>query len=532
MTNLAVSIFVHSLEQSLSEAAQAAEHGADLVEYRVDLFTDLDDVRFLVEKSPLPCIVTCRPSWEGGESDLPDQQRIPVLEAASVGGSSYIDVELIAYQRSANLRQKVHFNAGTVIDLTVPREQRKGLIVSSHDFTGRPAKLLGIVSDLNASGADVVKIVWTARTVRDCVEAFEILRSQHSAGLKPTIALCMGEAGLITRILAPKFGAFLTFAALRPEAVTAPGQPTLDDLLNVYRFRSIKPTTAVFGVVGYPVSHSLSPHIHNENFAREGVDAVYVPLLVSPGYESFKAFMETLGRDQHLDLRGLSVTLPHKENAYRYLKEVGGDVDAVAESTGAVNTIRLTSGQLAGISTDHPAIAHCVRLGRAKAGFTPDLTGVRVAVIGAGGTGRTAVATLSKLGAPLTVYNRTLDRAQQLAREFPHTTAAPLEDLAQAEADVFINTTTQGMYPNTATSAWGPTLPKLGNKTVVFDTIYTPLETVFLKQAREHNAVTIPGLEMFAHQAAGQYTFWTGREVGTEGFRARAERELRKRGVA
>lgn len=534
MTRLCIAITVQSHEQALSDAAQAGERGADLVEYRVDNFTDLDDVRFLVEKSPVPCIVTCRPVWEGGGCELPDQQRIPVLEAASLAGASYIDVELLAYQRSANLRQKVHFNAGQPVDQTAPRENRKGLIVSSHDFEGRPARLTNIVGDLASTGADVCKIVWTARSVRDNLEVFEILRHQH----KPTIALCMGEAGQISRILAPKFNAFLTFAALRPNVATAPGQPSPEELLEVYRFRQIKPSTKVFGVVGHPIAHSLSPHVHNENFTAQGDDAVYVPFLVAPSYEAFKAFMETFARDEHLDLTGLSITLPHKEHAYRYLSEVGGQIDAISAGTKALNTIRISreAGNLllAGTSTDHGAIEYCVRQGLAEAGVELEGDGlpIDVAIIGAGGTGRTAVATLASRGARITVYNRTVERAQQLAAEFPNTTALPLSALSESTATVFINTTTQGMHPNIDASAWGETLPRLTSKSVVFDTVYTPMETKFLEQARSSGATIVSGIEMFAHQAAAQYTFWTGKAVSSDGFRRRTEKELRSRGVA
>lgn len=533
MTHLCCPITVADLAQALSEAAQAAEHGADFVEYRVDTFTDLADVRFLVERSPLPCIVTCRPTWEGGACDLPDQERIPVLEAASIAGAAYIDVELLAYKRSANLRQKVHFNAGTPIDQTAPRPDRKGLIVSSHDFEGRPARLGNIFAELSETGADVAKIVWTARSVRDNLEAFELLRHRT----KNTIALCMGEQGALSRILAPKFGGFLTFASLRPSTVTAPGQLTLKEMLEVYRFRSIDAQTEVYGVVGHPVSHSLSPHIHNHAFAHTSRNAVYVPLPVAPSYEAFKAFMESFLEGDQLHLRGLSVTLPHKENAYRYLTEQQAAIDPIAQSTGAVNTIKITPGPsgptLSGTSTDHGAILHCVELGLSKQGHATLGPDVHIAVIGAGGTGRTAVSVLSRSGARITVYNRTLERAEQLAHEFPGVDVAPLSDLPRSTAQVYINTTSVGMHPNTAASAWGDDLPAcIGHDSVVFDTVYTPLETTFLREARERGAITVPGIEMFAHQAASQFEFWTRLSLPTSLFRARAEQELHVRKLA
>lgn len=529
MTRLCVAITVGSLEQALAEAAVAVENGADMVEFRVDTFTELDAVAELVRKSPVACIVTCRPVWEGGSCELPDQERIPVLEAASLAGASYIDVELVAYRRSANLRQKVHFNAGTPVDQTAPRPDRKGLIVSSHDFEGRPARLNNIVAELADTGGDVSKIVWTARSVRDNLEAFEILRHRT----KPTIALCMGEAGVLSRILAPKFGAFLTFAAPKQGGGTAPGQVSLREMIELYRFRSIGPKTAVYGVVGHPVSHSLSPHVHNAAFAREGIDAVYVPLPVAPGYESFKAFMETLGRDEHLDLRGVSVTLPHKENAYRYLKEAGAELAPIAEETGAVNTIGFDRNggtlKLRGTSTDHGAILHCVWAGLGG----KDLAGVEVAVIGAGGTGRTAASALVRAGARVTVYNRTLDRAEALAGELGGgVTAKPLSDLGASQCRVFVQTTSVGMAPNQDESAWGDTMPVLGAGSVAFDTVYTPMTTKFLAMASEAGAVTVRGIEMFGHQAAAQFHFWTGRNVELDLFRDKAEEELVYRGLA
>jgi len=527
MTRLCVAITVVSLDQALSEAAVAVENGADIVEYRVDSFNELVGVAELVRRSPVGCVVTCRPTWEGGMCELPDQERIPVLESASLAGAEYIDVELVSYRRSANLRQKVHFNAGAAVDQTAPRVDRKGLIVSSHDFEGRPARLNNLVAELNDTGCDVCKIVWTARTVRDNLEAFEILRHRG----KPTIALCMGESGLLSRILAPKFGAFLTFASPKAGAGTAPGQVSLREMIELYRFRSIGPGTAVYGVVGHPVSHSLSPHVHNAAFAREGIDAVYVPLPVAPGYESFKAFMETLGRDEHLDLRGVSVTLPHKQNAHRYLVESGGELSEIAAATGAVNTIALSrdGGQLKlrGTSTDHAAILHCVRTGLGAA----DLAGVEIAVIGAGGTGRTAVAALTHAGASVTIYNRTLDRAQALAAELK-ATAKPLAELPGSTCRVFVQTTSVGMAPDHDDSAWGGKLPPLGRGCVAFDTVYTPMTTAFLRQAAEAGAVTVPGIEMFAHQAGAQFAFWTGFEVPLHVFRDRAEEELVYRGLA
>ena len=174
MTRLAVSIMVHSIGQAHANAATAAEHGADLVEYRIDEFTDdAKAITTLVEQSPLPCIITCRPTWEGGLYDGNDQERIALLEHAGVGERqpAYVDVELAAYQRSANLRQKVNLvvdHPGQV------RPTDTGLILSSHDFETRPPDLLQRIEAMAAASAcRVIKVAWMARSLRDNLEAFE-----------------------------------------------------------------------------------------------------------------------------------------------------------------------------------------------------------------------------------------------------------------------------------------------------------------------------------------------------------------------
>ena len=494
MTHLCVPIFVNSVERAHADAALAAEAGADLIEYRIDAFDPASDPG-LVAKSPLPCIVTCRPATEGGHSELANDQRLTILESQLAVGASYADVELLTYQAST---------------ANVPREGR--LIVSSHDFRGRPDRLYNILSELNANPSEIAKIVWLGRSVRDNLEAFEILQTRQ----KPTIALCMGEAGLISRVLAKKFGAFLTFASLRDESATAPGQVTIHDMKRLYRWDALNEKTKVFGVVACPVKHSMSPAIHNAAFDATGFDGVYLPMLVQPEYEAFKAFMESFIAFEALDLAGLSITIPHKENALRYLKEKGAQVEPLAERIGAVNTIIInrsgTGLPLRGFNTDYAAILDAItdKLNIRRG----DLSNYRVAVIGAGGTGRTAVAALAACGATVVVYNRTRDRADALAAEFNghsgKVVAASMDKLCDSCCHIFINTTSVGMHPNVDESPLGDRLPRFTSDTVVFDAVYNPMRTKLLKQAEEAGAKTIGGVEMFIRQAAAQFVAFTG----------------------
>ena len=514
MTHLCVPIFVTSVAQAKADIAGAAEAGADLVELRIDQFTDEFQLRQLLGEAMLPCILTCRPEWEGGHSTLNNAERFKILSIRVGDQPRYIDVELAAVDE---------------FEFEDKGDARPKLIVSSHDFSGRPERLYNIVSDLDDSRADINKIVWTARTVRDNLEAFELISSRR----KPTIALCMSEAGIISRILAKKFGAFLTFASLRQEKQTAPGQVPIDDLKRLYRWDAINAQTKVFGVVGSPVAHSMSPAIHNAAFDETGFNGVYVPLLVNDSYESFKAFMEDFLAVEHMDLAGLSITIPHKENALRYLTSDSANVEPMAKKIGAVNTIVIGRvgpyATLRGINTDYAAILDSIT---AAMGIKREqLADYRVAVIGAGGTGRTAVAALAHYGATVVVYNRTRDRAEALAAEFNgksgKVVAAPMEKLCDSCCQIYIQTTSVGMHPKVDVSVFGDKPPKLSDKTVVFDTVYNPLQTKLLQQAQAAGAKTISGLEMFVRQAAAQFRAWTNIEPPLATMRRVVEARLK-----
>ena len=508
MTLLCVPIFVDSAEQMQRDIALAAEAGADIVELRLDRLTSGIDV----PAPSVPFILTCRPESEGGESRLSDAERIQLLRLASWSQASYLDVELETCRRNPGLRS----------------EMQRQLIISAHDFRGRPERLHNLILEMNQTDGSVNKVVWLARTVRDNLEAFELLQHRQ----KPTIALCMGEAGLISRVLAKKFAAFLTFASLRDESATAPGQVTIHDMKRLYRWDAIGPRTKVYGVVASPVAHSMSPAVHNAAFTQSGHDGVYLPLLVNPGYESFKAFMESFVPFEALDLSGLSVTLPHKDNALKYLREKSAQVEELAERIGAVNTIlidrRAEGLALRGINTDYAAILDSIT---DKLKIDRDTLGdLRVAVIGAGGTGRTAVAALAHCGATVVVYNRTREKADALAKEFNgrdrRVVSASMDRLCDSCCHVFINTTSIGMHPNVNESPLGERPPKFAPDTLVFDTIYNPMKTRLLRQAEQAGAQTVGGVEMFVRQAAAQFEVWTGRRAPSDVMRRVVESRL------
>jgi 3-dehydroquinate dehydratase / shikimate dehydrogenase len=521
MTRLAVSIMVRSAGQALATAAQAAERGADLVELRIDAFArnvdDADAVAKIVGQCALPCIVTCRPTWEGGQHHGTDAVRLDLLGRVVEGGRppAYIDFELAACQRDPNV----------VPRLAAMRGRHTRLILSSHDFDRRPADLLQRVEAMAGMEiCDVIKVAWQARSLRDNIEAFELLSCQ----LKPTIALCMGPFGQPSRILAGRFGGMLTFAAIDADSATAPGQPTVQELKSLYRWDAVGRSTRVYGVIGYPLGHSMSPAIHNAGFGAIGYDGVYLPLAIPPEYEHFKATVGALLDAPALNFRGASVTIPHKENLLRFVAERGGDgggrIEPLTARIGAANTLTVRDdGSLYASNTDCAGAlgAVCDSLS-----IEPrELKGQRVAVIGAGGAARAIVAGFAQQGAAVMVYNRTFERAAALAADFndmPGKVAAHrFEDLPRAACQVVINCTPIGMHPEANASPLPNlrALPHWGPGTIVFDTIYNPVSTKLLRDARAAGCLTIPGTEMFVRQAAAQFTLWTGEEAPIDVFR-------------
>jgi 3-dehydroquinate dehydratase/shikimate dehydrogenase len=563
MTQICVPIMVEEHASAIRDATLAAEHGADLVEYRIDVFfedkedsTDLlqdriDRVLDLVKASPLPCIVTCRPHWEGGEYYGDDDERVSLYEALGTSDHppAYIDVELATYTRSANIRQKIN------LAVDHPKQQRSvstRLILSTHDFQQRPSDLTRKILQMQDEPAcSVVKIAYRARSIRDNLELFEILRDQT----KPTIALGMGEFGVMSRILAPKFGGFLTFASLRDESTTAPGQITIEDLLGLYRFRSIKPTTKVYGIIGWPVKQSMSPLVHNAGFEQIGWDGVYVPMPVEGSFESFKATVLALIDHEELNFAGASVTIPHK----LHLKQIGDENEFVSVGPWrSMNTI-------AQIGTD---LEWCI--------CNTDQTGVRlamdeckirnpkelpVAVVGAGGVADSTAELLAYFYDHVIVFNRTLRNAEQIAerigtKQFNESTidpesiklkdisssgspiysaksvgerrerfvrveALPQTQLPQSDARLYINCTPVGMTGGPDPDGLSipiPDMPNLSPDTVFFDTVYNPIETPMLKAAKERGYRTIDGVQMFVKQAAAQFEIWTGHAAPEELF--------------
>jgi len=476
MTKLCVALS-ESTTAAMLVAMRDVPDGADIIELRLDAIDglDADQVRRLCAAKDRPIIVTNRAEREGGLRSQAEAERLQTLRLAADCDADYVDVEL---------------DASVALG---PLPGPTARIVSHHDFAGTPDDLAAWVDRLHEAGADIAKLAVTARTFADTPAVLRLL--QRHADQKPLIALAMGEPGVATRILAGKFGGFLTFASPSTGQGTAPGQIRVEDMLGMYRFANIGPATEVYGVAANPVAHSLSPAIHNAAFAATARNAVYLPLKV----DDCAALLDGMAP---LGLRGLSVTIPHKATMCALMDEV----DELSERVGVINTVRLSDGRRYWCNTDVAAAVGGIARAAARAGIA-SLRDHSVLLVGAGGAGRAIAWGLRAKGAVLTIANRTASRAEALAAELG-IASCPLEDIADLRPDILVNATSRGMWPDVDDSPVPPEMLRPGM--VVFDSVYNPPRTRLLREAGEAGCITASGLEWFAAQAAAQFEFWTG----------------------
>ncbi len=500
MALLVTVVVADNVEEMRRMASRALERGSDAVELRLDaLNCSVQEMTNIASDIPSGrWIATCRSSAEGGFYQDRIEHAVERLLAAGPAGEGFIDIEYAHW----SLRGGSPLARQRLAEQSTGVGHSHSLILSHHDLGSKPANLASIVGEMcQVEEAAVVKVAWPAESIFCNFDAFDLIRDSS----KEMIAVCMGEAGLMSRVLAGKVGAFASFCASEAGAESAPGQLTLDQMHRCYRFDKITTSTDVYGVVGSPVGHSLGPTVFNELFASSGIDGVYLPLLVEPTYEAFAAFIDKCIECDWLDVRGLSVTLPHKVHALRYL---GDRVDPPADLLGAVNTIRFEDGEVWGCNTDCDAAVDAVTTGMECT--DEDLEGLPVDVLGAGGASRAIVAGLMDCGCQVSVYNRSPERAQSLANDLG-CAVKPWEDRVNAEGKLLINCTSVGMSPEHDASPMP--IDSLRNDTVVFDAVYRPQVTRLLRDAQDVGCRTIDGVNMFINQAAMQFEYWTWQSV-------------------
>jgi 3-dehydroquinate dehydratase/shikimate dehydrogenase len=478
-TRVCVPLCEKNLDALRSACGRAVEW-ADFVELRLDcLDRTPENISELLQDLARPVILTFRPSEQGGHRNLSREERRSFWKTAPRGESIWWDVE------------------GELVQDLSPDWSH--VIASHHDFSGVPSDLQQIYERLAKTPAHVLKIAVQAHDIVDCLPIFQLLDRTRREG-REVIAIAMGNAGIATRVLGPSRGAFLTYGALDDESATAPGQVNAAKLCSLYHIDHIDDETMICGLIGLPVMHSVSPLIHNNSFAAEEINGVYLPFEVKDVDSFFKRMVDPRTRELNWNLRGLSVTAPHKQSVMQHLDWI----DPNAKEIGAVNTVVIENDRLLGYNTDAAGLIEPL-LQR----FGP-LADREVAIIGAGGAARAAVWALQQQQARVTLFVRNVEKAQKLAEVF--NISCELLSSARFDGyDLVINATPLGSGEHIDQSP--ATAGQLNGARCIYDLIYNPSETKLLREARQVGCETLGGMEMLVAQAKLQFELWTGKKA-------------------
>jgi 3-dehydroquinate dehydratase / shikimate dehydrogenase len=462
----------------LREKRDAVED-ADLVELRLDTVGDPDVAGALAGRRG-PVVVTCRPTWEGGRFSGSEEERKQILADAIELGADYVDIEWRAR-----------------FDDLVARTGGRRIVLSTHDFYGLPVDLTARLHAMRSTGAAVIKIAATMRSLSDCLPLFELGRTDGRHG--GLVLVGMGDYGLATRVLAGRFGSAWTYAGTLNEI----GQLSTQALLQEYRFRSLNDSTAIYGVAGGSVAHSVSPAMHNAAFRDARLDAVYLPFPAASAHD-FHTFGRAIG------ISGASVTIPLKVSLFDYVDEVY----SIARRIGAINTVRVTDGRWVGGNTDVTGFLEPLQ-------ERVELSGLRAAVLGAGGAARAVTVALASGGCSVRLHARSREQAEQVALLTPVAIGPwPPEP---GSWDLLINTTPIGTYPHVDDT---PMMKEQLTGRYVYDLIYNPSTTRLLREAAAMGCQPIGGLEMLVAQAREQFQWWTGSKPSAGVMREAALKRL------
>jgi 3-dehydroquinate dehydratase/shikimate dehydrogenase len=452
---------------------------ADIVELRLDTVRD-PDVEGALAGRRKPVIVTCRPTWEGGNFAGSEEERRRILSAALAKGAEYVDLEW-----RSNLDEQIDTTNG------------RRVVLSMHDYEGVPSDLADRARAMRSKGVEVVKVAVKTRCLADCVPLLDIGRQIGSDG--GLVVIGMGDHGIATRVLPDRFRSRWTYAGSLADV----GQLDASSLLGEYRIRSNSDATAIYGIVGGSIGHSVSPAMQNAAFRAARVDAVYLPL---PAIDADDVC--TFGRA--IGLAGASITIPHKVSLFDRVD----DLSPAARRIGAINTIRVENGRWIGRNTDVNGFLAPLQEGIA-------LPGLRASVLGAGGAARAVSTALAGSGCSVRLHARNHRQAEEVAK------------LAQVEVgpwppepgtwDMLVNCTPVGMRPLVDQTPV-PATQLTGR--YVYDLIYNPPMTRLLSEAAAAGCRTIGGLEMLVAQAEEQFEWWVGMKPPKNVMRDAAVRRL------
>lgn len=497
-------VAARTAREALSQMRTALRYTTTL-ELRWDWLADADEVSRLLaglKSSRWPAkatiIATCRRREAGGKFSGTLLEQLSLLRSAAGAGCQWIDLEV------ETARALPPFT----LDLYTWRARR---LLSYHDFDG-PAgwsRLESVMRKMTracrSTGFEAMKVAVQCGSLGDGLGLLALAR-----GRARLVAVPMGEAATALRILSKRLGGALRYAPV--DEATAPGQIPLEELRDVYRNGELTSRTRVYGVIGHPIAHSLSPVLHNAGFTTRRLDAIYLPFQVTDLNDFLRAITP-------LGISGFSVTLPHKQRILRHLD----GCDRLAAEIGAVNTVVVRGGgKLFGYNTDYVGVLCAIER-------RMPIAGSRVLIVGAGGAARAVALALARGGAAVAICARRHEQARKLAREIGGEVTARAA-LGREFFDAIVNATPVGMHPRTHES---PLSARQLNCRVVFDAVYRPQRTKLLQLASDKGIEVISGVEMFLAQGMAQWEIWTGMRAPQAAMRRavlqRLEREERER---
>ncbi|MEP7148008.1 MAG: shikimate dehydrogenase [Acidobacteriota bacterium] len=474
---------------------ERARQLADVIEIRFDCLHP-EEIEPLIEKLATRTeqfLITFRPAGQGGTREITINERTEFWEkvASRLDDTPLLDIEY---------------------DLEFPQGiDAKRIIVSRHEFSGRPDNLDDVFEGLFLRGSGAIKLAVNVTDASDAVDVYTLL---NVIG-RPVVPIAMGEAGKWTRILGLAHNAWLTYASLDATEGTAPGQIAAEDLHNVFRVKELDRRSNVYAVIAGDTSYSLSPFMHNAAFKLAALNSVFVPMQV----HDLDAFMRRMvfgaTREVEMNFKGFSVTNPHKQSVIKYLDSI----DETARKIGAVNTIKIESGKLRGFNTDALGFIKPLK------DLYGDLRDACVLVAGAGGASRACIYALKQEGADVTLFARDLEKATTLADEFGVEVRQLSTDHRPLTADILVNTTPVGTIGESLGESIA-TSDELRGVKLVYDLVYNPEETRLIREAKMAGSKTLGGIEMLIAQGAQQFSIWTGEDPPVDEMKAAVNARL------
>ena len=466
---LCVGIRGPSYSEARQQILQALSH-ADIVEFRLDLFSSIDSeaLQQLRDEFSIPMTFTLRSSQQGGQYAQSEESRLSAIRRIASVKPDYLDIEYDVPR--------------SFIEEVISQHPETKLILSYHNFTETPQDLDNLYDSLKTTPAFYYKIALMANSPLDTLRVLNWVQAKAD---KKLMVMSMGPHGQISRILAPIVGTPVVYASLDDTQQTAPGQLSAPMFVDRYHYKSLNKQSAIYGLIGNPVSQSVSDITHNHLLESFGINAVYVKIQVQESeLPDFFQLAKTL------PFKGLSVTMPLKECVMPCLDHI----DPQAKAIGAVNTIVFDKGELIGFNTDAMGALNALEKEQ-------PVKGKRIVIIGAGGAAKAIAYEACQRGGIVTIINRNEEKAKAMANKFKcH--AIGLDRMSECTKngyEILINSTPIAM-PISADDV----LPH----TIVMDIKTRAQNSPLYQEASERGCQIVPGYLMFVEQAVGQFNLW------------------------